>query len=199
MATTKITDLTAYAAPLDSDVLVIVDVANDTTKKITFENVQKYYDADASNYLAFAAPSSVSTNVTWTLPGADGTSGQFLSTNGSGTLSWTTNLGLTDGDKGDITVSSSGATWTIDAGAVSYAKIQDVSATDKLLGRSTAGAGDIEEISCTAAGRALLDDADAAAQRTTLGLGTAATQNITTSTSDPTGGVDGDIWIKYTA
>ena len=60
--------------------------------------------------------------------------------------------------------------------AVTYAKIQNVSATDKVLGRSTAGAGDVEEIACTAAGRALLDDADAAAQRTTLGLGTIATQ-----------------------
>lgn len=53
---------------------------------------------------------------------------------------------------------------------VTYAKIQNVSATDKLLGRSTAGAGVVEEIACTAAGRALLDDADAAAQRTTLGV-----------------------------
>lgn len=43
-------------------------------------------------------------------------------------------------------------------------------ATDKLLGRATAGTGAVEEISCTAAGRAILDDADAAAQRTTLGL-----------------------------
>lgn len=60
--------------------------------------------------------------------------------------------------------------------AITYAKIQNVSATDRLLGRSSAGAGDIEEITCTAAGRALLDDADAAAQRTTLGLGTIATQ-----------------------
>jgi len=50
----------------------------------------------------------------------------------------------------------------------------NVSATDKLLGRSTAGAGAVEEITLTSAGRALLDDADAAAQRTTLGLGTAA-------------------------
>ncbi len=59
--------------------------------------------------------------------------------------------------------------------AVTYAKIQDVSATDRLLGRSTAGAGVIEEITCTAAGRALLDDASAAAQRTTLGVGTGDT------------------------
>ena len=83
--------------------------------------------------------------------------------------------GVSDADYGDITVSTSGSTWTIDAGVVTYAKLQDVSATDKILGRSTAGAGDVEEIDCTAAGRALLDDADAAAQRNTLGLGTAAT------------------------
>ena len=88
---------------------------------------------------------------------------------------------LTDGDKGDITVSSSGTVWTIDNDVVTYAKIQNVSATDRLLGRSTAGAGDVEEITCTSAGRALLDDADASAQRTTLGLGTLATQSGTFS------------------
>ena len=56
--------------------------------------------------------------------------------------------------------------------AITYAKIQNVTATDRLLGRSTANAGPIEEIICTAAGRALLDDADTAAQRTTLGIDT---------------------------
>lgn len=78
--------------------------------------------------------------------------------------------GVSDGDKGDITVSGTGTVWTIDAGVVTYAKMQDVSGTDKLLGRSTAGSGDVEEITCTAAGRAILDDVAASDQRATLGL-----------------------------
>lgn len=57
-----------------------------------------------------------------------------------------------------------------DTAAIALSKLAGVSATDRLLGRSSAGAGAIEEITCTAAGRALLDDVDAAAQRTTLGL-----------------------------
>jgi hypothetical protein len=64
--------------------------------------------------------------------------------------------------------------------AVTYAKLQNVSATDRILGRQSSGAGDVEELVCTAAGRALLDDADASAQRTTLGLGSAATQSSAT-------------------
>jgi len=49
-----------------------------------------------------------------------------------------------DGDKGDITVASS--VWTIDNAAVTYPKIQNVSAASKLLGRGDSGAGSIEEI-----------------------------------------------------
>jgi len=81
----------------------------------------------------------------------------------------------------DVTAIGSGAVTTakLDTDAVTYDKLQNVSATDRLLGRSTAGAGNVEEITCTAAGRALLDDADAATQRATLGLGTIATGNGT--------------------
>ena len=54
--------------------------------------------------------------------------------------------GISDGDKGDVTVSNSGATFTIDNDAVTYAKIQNVSATNRILGRDSSGAGVIEEI-----------------------------------------------------
>ena len=40
------------------------------------------------NYVGFKAPDSISANLVWTLPSADGSNGQVLSTNGSGVLSW---------------------------------------------------------------------------------------------------------------
>lgn len=98
----------------------------------------------------------------------------------NGTFSGTSS-GTNTGDQtitltGNVTGSGTGSfAATIANDAVTYAKMQNVSATDRLLGRVTSGAGDVEEITCTAAGRAILDDADAAAQRTTLGLGALAT------------------------
>lgn len=50
----------------------------------------RFADADSSNWVALQAPATISSNVTWTLPATDGTSGQVLSTNGTGTLSWAT-------------------------------------------------------------------------------------------------------------
>lgn len=47
----------------------------------------------------------------------------------------------------------------------------------------------------TTAGKALLDDANNSVQRTTLGLGTAATINITVSNSSPGSPSTGDVWI----
>ena len=87
----------------------------------------------------------------------------------------TTNANLT-GDVtsvGNATSIATGVVVNADinaSAAIAFSKLANVSATDRLLGRSTAGAGAIEEVICTAAGRALIDDADAAAQRTTLGL-----------------------------
>jgi len=86
----------------------------------------------------------------------------------SGEDASTSNKGIASFHSDNFSVSS-GAVTIKDQG-VALAEIVNVSATDKILGRSSSGAGTIEEIDCTAAGRALLDDANASAQRTTLGL-----------------------------
>ena len=56
----------------------------------------RFADSDSSNWVAFQAPATVASNVTWTLPSADGTADQALVTNGSGTLSWADAGGTTD-------------------------------------------------------------------------------------------------------
>lgn len=50
----------------------------------------RFADADSSNWVAFQAPATISSDLTWTLPATDGSSAQVLTTNGSGTLSWST-------------------------------------------------------------------------------------------------------------
>lgn len=82
--------------------------------------------------------------------------------------------GLSDGDKGDITVSGSGANWIIDAGAVTLAKQADM-ATSSLVYRKTAGSG-VPEINTLAT------------LKTDLGLtGTNSGDQTITLTSDVTG------------
>lgn len=50
-----------------------------------------YEDTDnGTNYVGLQAAASIASNVNFTLPSADGTSGQVLQTNGSGVLSFTT-------------------------------------------------------------------------------------------------------------
>jgi hypothetical protein len=62
-------------------------------------------DSDNSNYVALQAPATVASNVTFTLPSADGTSGQTVTTNGSGALSFGT-LGVAGGGTGLTTTTA---------------------------------------------------------------------------------------------
>lgn len=80
-----------------------------------------------------------------------GTQVPQLTVNGKGLITGVTNINITgiappDGDKGDIVVTGSGATWTIDTNVVTFAKFQQIT-SDRLLGRDTAGTGNVEEIS----------------------------------------------------
>jgi hypothetical protein len=47
-------------------------------------------DSSGGEYVALQAPTTVASNITFTLPGADGTADQVLTTNGSGVLSFAT-------------------------------------------------------------------------------------------------------------
>lgn len=55
-----------------------------------------FYDNDGSNYVGLDAPATVATNVTFTLPAADGSNGQAIVTDGAGTLSFG-NAGISTG------------------------------------------------------------------------------------------------------
>ena len=54
----------------------------------------RFADANSSNYVALQAPETVASNLTLTLPAAAGSSGQALTTDGSGALSFATITGV---------------------------------------------------------------------------------------------------------
>ena len=60
------------------------------TQDITLNNQAdlRFGDSDGSHYVALQAPGTVSSNITFTLPAADGSSGQAMVTDASGNLSF---------------------------------------------------------------------------------------------------------------
>lgn len=93
---------------------------------------------------------------TVTLPASQVVNGVTLQTGGSASLYLNqqgsyvaASGGVSDGDKGDITVSGSGTVWTIDNDVVTYAKMQNVGA-NSVLARAAASSGDVSEVSLTA-------------------------------------------------
>ncbi len=68
-----------------------------------------FFDQDDSNFVALTVPSNIASDVTFTLPVADGTSGQAMVTDGSGVLSFTTISGGTDTNLANTDLSISSA------------------------------------------------------------------------------------------
>ena len=71
-----------------NDGLHVVQVYASSGLQLKTESPLRFYDSNNSNYVGFKASATVAADIMWTLPSADGTSGQVLSTDGSGTLSW---------------------------------------------------------------------------------------------------------------
>ena len=71
-------------------------LTNSSTINLVNQNEVRFEDATGGEYVALKAPTTVSSNLTFTLPSADGTSGQAITTDGSGALSFST-AGITTG------------------------------------------------------------------------------------------------------
>ena len=82
-----------------------------TQVDVTAEGDLRLQDASGGEYVAFQAPTTVSTSYTLTMPGDDGTNEQFLQTNGSGVLTWAAAGGAT-GAGGDEVFYENGQTVT---------------------------------------------------------------------------------------
>ena len=65
--------------------------------KLNAQSDIRFADADSTNYVALQAPATVATDLTLTLPATDGSSGQALTTNGSGALAFATIGGVPTG------------------------------------------------------------------------------------------------------
>jgi hypothetical protein len=92
-----------------------------------------YEDTDnGTNYSAFQVGTQ-SGDITYTLPTADGSSGQVLSTNGSGTLSWATASSADPSSADGDSLGTASAEWSdlylADGGVIYFGNDQDVTLT----------------------------------------------------------------------
>ena len=117
--------------------------------------VVKFMDGDGTHYTTIAAHATTTTSEAYTLPAADGTNGQVLSTNGSGVMSWASaassdidvsvaNLtarlpqvteSVTIGDATDVTITTAGALTA--TGVITANGGLTLGAGDDLIGSAT--------------------------------------------------------------
>ena len=151
--------------------------------RIPGQNSLQFADLDSSNHVALRAPATVSANITWTLPGVDGTAGYVLSTDGSGTLTWVAQTGgagtslqsrstvaattasIADAAIGNVTFTGAAkgyALYKIQTTAASWVRLYtDISSRTADASRAegvdpTAGAGVVAEIITTGAQTVLI-------------------------------------------
>jgi len=101
--------------------------------RVNASGALKLYDSDDSNYVSFKSAGTVSSDVTWTLPSADGSDGQALTTDGSGTLSWATASSADPSSADGDSLGTASAEWSdlylADGGIIYFGNDQDINIT----------------------------------------------------------------------
>jgi hypothetical protein len=161
MANIKISELTSAAAALTTQQFEVNEAG--TSKKVTGQQILDLVDAnlgslaqqDSSSIsvtggsivgitdLAIADGGTGASNAQAArnnlLPSQTGNANKFLKSDGTN-VSWDA-TGITDGDRGDISVTGDGSIWTIDSNAITTTKILDSNVTTAKLSTTGVTAG----------------------------------------------------------
>jgi hypothetical protein len=112
--------ITGLSTSATGTVLTLSDSATTSTVNLIIDNDKEIRfreaTANGTNYVSLSAPSTLASDLSLTLPSADGTNGQALVTNGSGALSFATVAVSLTYTKGTFTGNGSATTITINSG-----------------------------------------------------------------------------------
>jgi hypothetical protein len=112
--------ITGLSTTATGTVLTLSDTATTSSVNLIIDNDKEIRfreaTANGTNYVSLSAPTTLSADLALTLPSADGTNGQALVTNGSGTLSFASVAVSLTYTKGTFTGNGSATTITINSG-----------------------------------------------------------------------------------
>jgi hypothetical protein len=112
--------ITGLSTSATGTVLTLSDTATTSSVNLIIDNDKEIRfreaTANGTNYVSLSAPTTLSADLSLTLPSADGTNGQALVTNGSGVLSFSTVAPALSYSKGTFTGNGSATTITITTG-----------------------------------------------------------------------------------